>query len=184
MKTSNGLAAAALAALLLAGPAVAGRDGGESWYVEAPVVSVEPLVRYVRVSTPERHCWHEEVERHVRERGRGPRTETIVGALVGGAVGHNIGDGDHRVAGRVAGAILGAAIGRDIGARRDRTRRIVTTERVCEVDYVSREEERIDGYRVVYRYDGRRFVTRTQHDPGPTIRVRVRVAPVHYNGRH
>lgn len=37
--------------------------------------------------------------------------------------------------------------------------------------------EEIDGYRVVYRYDGREYVRTLSHDPGDTLRVKIRVRP-------
>lgn len=184
MNTRSRMAVAALAAVLVAGPAVAGGRSGETWYVEAAVLAVQPLVEHVRVSEPRRHCRDERVERLVPRHGHGPRTETILGTVIGGAIGHNAADGDHRGAARLVGAIVGAAIGRDIGARRAPPRRVFTTERICDVEYVSYEEERVTGYRVVYRYNGRRRVTYTDTDPGATIRLRVHAAPIHYNGAH
>lgn len=186
MNASRGIAAAALvAALGAADPAsAAGRGDDTAYYVDAPVVDVEPMVERIRVSTPREACWDEEVERvvRVRGRGRGPSTPTLVGTIVGGAIGNNIADGRDRATARIAGAVLGAAIGRDIGRGHARTRRVVTTERHCEVEHVTRTEERIGGYRVTYLHAGRRLVTYTETEPGETIRLRVQVAPIHYNG--
>ena len=39
------------------------------------------------------------------------------------------------------------------------------------------QEERIDGYRVVYRYNGQKYATELPYDPGREIRVRVDVRP-------
>ncbi len=39
------------------------------------------------------------------------------------------------------------------------------------------EEERIDGYDVVYRYRGQKYATRLPYDPGRELRVRVDVRP-------
>jgi uncharacterized protein YcfJ len=55
-----------------------------------------------------------------------------------------------------------------------------TTQEVvqrCEVRYEDQYEERIDGYRVTYEYNGREYTTRMPYDPGSKIRVRVAVAP-------
>ena len=174
----------ALLAVTLSTAAVAGGSGPQSWFVEVPVEDVQPLVERVRVEEPERVCWDEEVERRVRRDGVGPSTSTVVGTIVGGAIGHNIASGRDRDAARIARAVIGAALGRDAAARNARSRRVVTTERRCETQYVSYEEERISGYRVTYRYEGRRFVTRTERDPGDTIRLRVQVRPIHYNDGH
>ena len=47
----------------------------------------------------------------------------------------------------------------------------------CDVRYEREYEERIDGYRVTYEYNGREYTTRMPYDPGERIKVRVAVAP-------
>ena len=47
----------------------------------------------------------------------------------------------------------------------------------CETNYRSHQEERIEGYRVVYKYQGQKYATRMPYDPGREIRVRVDVRP-------
>lgn len=151
---------------------------GEAFYVDAPVVEVRPLIRVVEVSDPRRVCWDEKVERIARDDRRGPSTGTVIGTVIGGAIGHNASKGRSRGAATAAGAVLGAVIGRDISrARSGPPRRVLTTERRCELERNVREEERIDGYRVFYRYAGRTFETRSDYDPGDTIRVRVSITP-------
>lgn len=180
MKRFNKLAGAALAAALCTSTALAA-DGyaTESYVVNAPVIDVKPMIEIVEVSTPREVCWNERVERHVDDSPRGPKTSTIVGTVLGAAIGNNIVKGDDRKSARVAGALVGGAIGRDIGHANARTRRVVSNERRCDVERVSREEERISGYRVTYQHNGRSFVTRTETDPGDTLRLRVSVAPIH-----
>ena len=48
----------------------------------------------------------------------------------------------------------------------------------CETHYSEQQEERIDGYEVLYRYKGQKYSTRMPHDPGRRIRVRVDIRPV------
>ena len=50
----------------------------------------------------------------------------------------------------------------------------------CETRSEVREEERIDGYRVTYEYNGRVYTTRTKRDPGDELRVRVAVSPANH----
>ena len=74
----------------------------------------------------------------------------------------------------VAGALLGASVGNDYARAQHRpapSRSYVTTERRCEIDRVVREEERIDGYRVTYRYKGRLHTVRMHRHPGKYVRV-------------
>ena len=183
------LVRAVIIALALVGSAASAGDdrygrgghGDDTIYVEAPVVEVRPLVRVVEVSRPQRVCWEEEVEHTVRHGGGSrPSTGAVVGTIIGGAIGHNVADRGSRGAATAAGAALGAVIGRDISRpRRGPPRRVVTTEQRCEIERSVHEEERIDGYRVFYRYGGQTFQTRTDHDPGDTIRVRVQVTPTY-----
>jgi uncharacterized protein YcfJ len=146
----------------------------------ARVVDVEPIVRRVRVTTPDRECW-DEVQQVYPSRPSSAGS-TILGTLIGGVIGHQMGHGhrDGNIA-TVGGAIAGAAIGSHIGAQRDaRNGRAIPVERTvqrCNVVYRDDYEERIDGYRVTYVYNGREYTTRMPYDPGDRIRVDVNVRP-------
>ena len=47
----------------------------------------------------------------------------------------------------------------------------------CETRYREHREQRIDGYRVLYRYHGQKYMTEMPYDPGNKLRVRVDVRP-------
>ena len=47
----------------------------------------------------------------------------------------------------------------------------------CETRYREHREERIDGYRVLYRYRGQKYMTEMPYDPGNRLRVRVDIRP-------
>ena len=158
-------------------------------YAYARVLDVDPIVHRVRVSEPRQECWTETryEETSYRERTgpapRGSAGSMILGGIIGAALGNQIGSGDGRRAATVAGAVIGSAIGHDVGDRRNpRNERVVTESRPydaerCEVRYEERFEERIDGYRVTYEYNGIRQTTQLPYDPGDRIRVRVDVRP-------
>ena len=104
----------------------------------------------------------------------------ILGGIIGAAIGNQIGHGDGRRVATVAGAVVGTAIGHDASTRAPQ--RVVTESRPydaerCEVRYDERVEERIEGYRVTYEYNGIRQTTQLPYDPGDRIRVRVNVQP-------
>jgi uncharacterized protein YcfJ len=158
------------------------RDGAE--YDYARVVDVQPLVTRVRVSSPQRECWD---ETRYDERGYGngplPRSSAggaILGGVIGAVIGHQIGSGRGRDAATAAGAVVGAAVGSKQAERRGRYAamppREYTVQR-CETRYQDQWEERNDGYRVTYVYNGRRQVTELPYRPGDRIRVRVDVRP-------
>ena len=163
-------------------------------YDYARVVDVDPIIRQVRVSVPRRECWNETRYEQVNysrgrryEPQRGAAGSMILGGIIGAAIGNQIGSGDGRRAATVAGAIIGSAVGHDAAARRDyrdgryvdrdpRESRPYDVER-CSVRYDENYEQRIDGYRVTYVYNGHEHTTRLPYDPGDRIRVRVDVQP-------
>lgn len=158
------------------------RGAGDEFFVEAPVTYVQPLTRYIQVSTPQEVCWEESVPQAAYNQPS--KTPLVVGGLIGGAIGHAVG-GRRRSKNllSVAGALLGASIGNSAASQHRAPRNTyVTTQRVCRIEQVTHQEERVDGYRVTYEYRGRSFVTQTATHPGATIPVRVEVQPLAYNG--
>jgi len=172
------LTAFSATALLAAGSALA--DGPpRAQYDFAQVLSAEPIVRYVTVKTPVRECW-QDTQVQVVERGgrRNAAGGALLGAVIGGVVGNQFGGGRGNDAATVAGSLLGAAIGSEsVRSRPRQVERFETPVQRCETVITEREEERIDGYRVVYRYNGQRYSTRMPFDPGDRLRVRVDVRP-------
>ncbi len=158
-------------------------------YAYARVIDVDPIVHRVRISEPRQECWTETRYEEVsyRERTgpapRGSAGSMILGGIIGAALGNQIGSGDGRRAATVAGAVIGSAVGHDVADRRNpRNERVVTESRPyeaerCEVRHEDRFEERIEGYRVTYEYNGIRQTTQLPYDPGDRIRVRVDVRP-------
>jgi uncharacterized protein YcfJ len=150
-------------------------------YDYARVISSEPIIRYVTVNTPVRECWQETEYYTVERPVPGSGVRTLMGAVVGGVIGHQFGSGRGNDAATVAGTIIGAAIGNDSAKRRygagHRTTEYSRPVERCETRMTSHEEERIDGYRVVYRYHGQKYETRMPYDPGREIRVRVDIRP-------
>ena len=148
-------------------------------YDYARVLSVEPNIRYVTVTTPVKECW-DDVEYHTARQYRpGKVGKTLFGALLGGVIGHQFGSGGGNDAATIAGTLIGAAVANQ-SARNEptySTQRYGTPVRRCETNYQSHEEQRIDGFDVVYAYHGRKYATTTPYDPGKKIRIRVDVRP-------
>jgi uncharacterized protein YcfJ len=166
-----------VAGILLSSAAFADRDFDEvaSHVDYATVLNSTPITRTIRVSEPHQRCWNEEVTRV--ERGRSDPGATIVGGLIGAAIGNHLGrHAGSRGAGTVAGAVIGGSIGHE--ASRGRDREYADVERRCETSHNSYNEDRVVGYRVVYRYNGETYETRMASEPGKKIRVRVTVEPM------
>lgn len=185
---SSGLLLSAQAAFADHGNPYGQWNRAASDYAYARVVHVDPVVRQVRISEPRRECWtetrYEDVSytERVGQPAKASPGAMILGGIIGAALGNQIGHGDGRRAATVAGAVIGTAIGHDASTRRGQTQRVVTESRPydaerCEVRYDERVEDRIDGYRVTYEYNGIRQTTRLPYDPGDRIRVRVDVRP-------
>lgn len=154
-------------------------EQGDTGYDYAKVVDVQPLMTRVRVSTPQRECWE---ETRIDDRGYGGHRNSaggaLLGAVIGGVIGHQIGSGRGRDAATAAGAVIGAGIGHRQAQRHAGSPppREYTVQR-CDTRYSDHWEERIDGYKVTYVYNGRRQVTELPYKPGDRIRVRVDVSP-------
>lgn len=149
-------------------------------YDYAQVIDVDPIVRIVTVTTPERECWEEMREYPVnRYRPAGNAGGTLVGAIIGGVIGHQFGSGRGNDAATAAGALIGAAVGSNRSSDADGHVRETYARPVqrCRTNYAAREEERIDGYRVTYRYNGQKYATTMPYDPGERLRIRVDVRP-------
>lgn len=174
------IAITTFSALLAASPlAHAGHEWKheQGFYDRARVIDVEPVVRSVRVSTPRRECWEEEVRRPVYTRNNNRHGAALVGGIIGGIVGHELGEG--KGGATIAGTLIGATIGSS-AARGNRSQQYyedVSYETRCTVEREYYTEERVEGYRVTYRYRGRTFTTRMPYDPGKFINLRVNVSP-------
>jgi uncharacterized protein YcfJ len=156
---------------------VADQRYSRSDVVYARVLSADPIVRHVTVSTPHRECWDETVYRDRPGNGVGA---VLAGGLLGAAFGHQFGSGSGNDAATVAGAVVGSTVAHNVVSRNRYDDAYPETVQRCETTSELHEEERIEGYNVTYEYDGHRYMTRTRQDPGREIAVRVSVRPVEY----
>jgi uncharacterized protein YcfJ len=130
------------------------------------VVSATPITAQVPV--PQNQCVDEQQLVQQRPSGGG----ALVGALIGGALGNSMGAGFGRAAATGLGVVAGAAVGDNIEAANNPP--VATTVRRCNT--VTRYENRLIGYDVVYDYNGQRYTTRTAQAPGERIALNVTVA--------
>ena len=148
-------------------------------YDHAQVISSTPIVRYVTVSTPVRQCWDDVEYYTVDQKPPGVGIKTLAGAVIGGVIGHQFGSGSGNDAATVAGTMIGATVGNRSAYRNGSYGPVQYSRPVqrCETQYREPQEERIDGYDVVYRYHGQKYATRMPYDPGKQLRVRVDIRP-------
>lgn len=138
---------------------------GTTFASSARVISSVPV--RTATSAPREECWTEYSDGGGGNRAAG----AVIGGIAGGLIGHQIGSGSGNTAATIAGTLGGAAVGNEI-ARRGGDPRAVERCRT-----VSDYEERVVGYDVVYRFQGREFSTRLPYDPGGELPVNVTVAP-------
>ena len=176
---------AMLSLALGAGPAMADHEyrpnsRSGAIYDYARVTKSEPIVRYVTVTTPVQECWDDTEYYSVAQRPKGTLGGALVGAIIGGVIGHQFGHGHHRDQATVFGSLAGAAIGSEVATANAggyATTQHARAVRRCETNYRTHEEERVDGYRVLYVYNGQKYATKMPTDPGKRIRIRVDVRP-------
>ena len=149
----------------------------------ARVTNVTPIYRTVRVAEPREECHEKEV--HYRDRGYDDGyqsyTPMIAGGVVGGVVGNQFGKGNGKTFMTLAGTVLGGSIGRDLGHKYRHASSYTDykprTETRCEIVNDYREEEQIDGYRVTYKYHGKKFNTTLPYHPGNRLKLNVTLRP-------
>jgi uncharacterized protein YcfJ len=167
-------------AMLASGVSVpAAADNRGALYAYAKVISAEPIRRYVAVRTPVRECWQESETYVVKQAAPGTGLGILLGAVAGGVVGNQFGSGSGNHAATALGSVAGATLGYNMVQRRYGSTATEYTRPVerCETRMREHREERIDGYRVVYKYRGQKYATDMPYDPGRELRVRVDVRP-------
>jgi uncharacterized protein YcfJ len=131
------------------------------------VLNARPIYQSVAIEVPQESCRVETIAHNEHRRHGDSFGSTVVGGLVGAAIGHEIGNG--RGGATAVGGLIGAAIGKDAS----KGSRVVSysDREVCDTYYRTEYENRIIGYDVSYRYEGRIYQTRTDRHPGDRVSV-------------
>lgn len=156
------------AAVAVGAGAVAGLKMMNRGPAYAEVLKVTPVTKTVR--TPRQECHEEQVTRQAPVKDEHQLLGTIAGAVVGGVIGHQIGGGSGRDIATVAGAAGGGYAGNRIQKDLQDRNTVTSTEQRCATVYDS--AEKIVGYHVRYRLDGKEASVQMDHDPGPRIPLR------------
>lgn len=137
----------------------------------ARVIEVTP--QYEEVNLPRKTCTSEYIPE--RQRPRGSLAGPLIGGIAGGVLGAQVGKGNGRVASSAAGAAIGAIVGDRLSKR---SRDEYYEREVTRCEMVDHWETRLNGYRVVYRYQGQTRTAILPYDPGRRLRLRVAVEPL------
>jgi uncharacterized protein YcfJ len=159
--TIGGVAAVAL------GIGAAGCDG-VSKPKFAEVVSVKEAKETIR--TPREVCEDVVVQKKAPVKDEHRLTGKVVGGVAGGVLGHQIGGGSGQTVATIAGAAGGAYVGNKVQKNMQDKDVVTSTERRCKT--VEDTSEKLLGYDVAYRLDGKEGAVRLAYDPGKQIPVK------------
>ena len=147
----------------------------------ARVLDVTPIYREVRVTEPVKECWTETVTRD-RHHDHPSANGMLAGGIVGGIIGHHLGKNRrNRGLTTAVGTLIGAGIGHEaVNGKRSHRHHGNATElrETCSHFDRVKYEQRIDGYQVIYSYQGRKHQIEMPYDPGKRIKMRIQVTPV------
>ena len=122
------------------------------------------------VVTPREQCEDVQVQRQAPVKDEHRVAGSVVGGLAGGLLGSTIGGGKGKTLATVAGAAAGGYAGNRIQKNLQEKDVVTTTERRCKT--VNEKSQKLVGYSVTYRLDGKDGVVRTSFKPGATLPVK------------
>lgn len=160
---------------LLATANLAWADDVASFTDRAQVLSATPV--YQQINEPRRECWTETVNGYSNGGGEHSYGGAILGGLVGGLLGNTVGQGNGRIAAAAVGAATGAVVGDKVANNNGGYNQPRQVEHCANHDNY---RQVINGYNVVYRYQGRTMTAMLPQDPGKFVNVNVNVALAGY----
>lgn len=130
--------------------------------------------------TPREVCEDVQVRQQAPVKDPNRITGTVIGGVAGGVLGNQIGKGTGKTLATVGGAAGGAYVGNQVQKSIQKSDVVTTTKRSCKTVYD--RLQKVVGYDVTYRFEGKERVVRTSFKPGPTLPVKngqvVLTAPV------
>lgn len=133
----------------------------------ADVVAVRDVVE--TVTTPRQKCEEVQVQHQAPVKDQHRIAGTVVGGLAGGLLGSTIGGGSGKTIATVAGAAAGGYAGNRVQKNMQEKDVVTKLERRCST--VNDKSQRVVGYDVTYRLDGREGVARMSFKPGAQLPV-------------
>jgi uncharacterized protein YcfJ len=129
----------------------------------ATVVSSTPV--NVPMTVAQRVCSNERQVVPAQQTGAG----AVIGMIAGGVIGNAFGGGSGRALATGVGAMAGAVVGNQVEANTAVAAGTEVPVQRCQV--VNTSQQRTVGYDVMYEYQGQRYSTRVDHDPGSRLEV-------------
>ena len=134
----------------------------------ADVVAVKDVME--TVVTPREQCEDVAVQHKAQVKDEHRLAGTAVGAVAGGLLGSTLGGGKGKTVATVAGAAAGGYAGNRVQKNMQDKDVVTTTERRCKT--VQEKSQKLVGYDVSYRLDGKDGTVRMSFKPGATLPVK------------
>ena len=163
----KGMAVGGIAMVVLGAGAVGGYKAMNK-PAFAEVVAAKEI--YETVVTPQEKCEDVQVTHQAPVKDEHRIAGTVVGGLAGGLLGSTIGGGKGKTVATVAGAAAGGYAGNQVQKKMQEKDVVTTTEHRCKT--VHEKSQKLVGYNVSYRLDGKDGTVRTSFKPGPTLPVK------------
>ena len=134
----------------------------------ADVVSVKEVSE--KFVTPREECHDVQVQKQAPVKDSNRIAGTAIGGVAGGLLGSTIGGGTGRTVATIAGAAGGAYVGNQVQKNMQQKDVVTATEHRCKT--VNDTTQKLVGYDVTYRLEGKEGVLRTSFKPGATLPVK------------
>ncbi|MBC7939807.1 MAG: glycine zipper 2TM domain-containing protein [Chitinophagaceae bacterium] len=134
----------------------------------ADVVAVKDVVQ--TTVTPRESCEDVQVQRQAPVKDEHRIAGSVVGGVAGGLLGSTVGGGNGKTLATVAGAAAGGYAGNRIQKNMQEKDVVTSTERRCKT--VNEKSQKVVGYDVTYRLDGKDGVVRMSSKPGDKLPVK------------
>jgi uncharacterized protein YcfJ len=134
----------------------------------ADVISVKEAKE--KVTTPREVCENVQVQKQAPVKDENRIAGKVIGGVAGGLLGSTIGGGTGKTVATVAGAAAGAYAGNEVQKNAQQKDTVTTTEKRCKT--VNETSEKLLGYDVTYRLDGKEGTVRMAYNPGKQIPVK------------
>lgn len=169
MNTSmvKGIAVGGIAMVVLGAGAVGGYKAMQGPRF-ADVVAVKDVVQ--KVVTPREKCEMVQVKHQAPVKDQHRIAGTLVGGVAGGLLGNQIGGGSGKKIATVAGAVAGGYAGNQVQKNMQQNDVVIKTEQRCKT--VNETTQKVVGYDVTYRLDGKEGTTRMSFKPGNQLPVK------------
>ena len=134
----------------------------------AEVVGVKEITETIK--TPREECRDVVVQQQAPVKDAHRLTGTVIGGVAGGLLGNQFGSGTGKTVATVVGAAGGAYAGNKVQQNMQESDVVTASKRECKTVYDT--SQKLVGYEVAYRLEGKEGVVRTSFNPGATLPVK------------